>query len=46
MAAFSMETVTINTDAVPAGRFDIPPEWTKEAPSPTKSVDEYNCPKS
>jgi hypothetical protein len=46
MAAFSMETVTINTDAVPAGRFDIPPEWTKEATSPTRSVDEYNCPKS
>jgi hypothetical protein len=47
MAAFSMETVTINTDAVPAAHFDVPPDWTKEVPKPTKSGDdEYTCPKS
>jgi hypothetical protein len=47
MATFSMETVTINTDAIPAARFDVPPEWTKEVPKPTKSGDdEFTCPKS
>jgi hypothetical protein len=47
MAAFSMETVTISTDPVPADRFDVPPDWTKEVPKPTKSGDdEYTCPKS
>jgi hypothetical protein len=46
MAAFSMETVTINTDAIPAARFDIPPEWSKEAATPAQTADEYQCPKS
>jgi hypothetical protein len=47
MATFSMETVTINTDAIPAARFDVPPEWTKEVPKPAKSGDdEFTCPKS
>jgi hypothetical protein len=47
MAAFSMETVMISTDAIPAARFDLPPDWTKEVPKPTKSGDdEYTCPKS
>jgi hypothetical protein len=46
MATLSMETVTINTDAIPAARFDIPPEWTKEAATPAQSADEYQCPKS
>jgi hypothetical protein len=46
MASFSTETVTINTDAIPASRFDIPPEWSKEAAKPTQSVDDYQCPKS
>jgi hypothetical protein len=47
MAAFTTETVTINTDDIPAGRFDIPPNWTLEVPKPTKGGDdEYTCPKS
>jgi hypothetical protein len=47
LAAFSMETVSINTDAIPAARFDIPPDWTKEAPKPAKGGDdEFTCPKS
>jgi hypothetical protein len=47
MAAFTMETVTINTDDIPAARFDIPPDWTKEVPKPTKGGDaEFTCPKS
>jgi hypothetical protein len=42
-----METVSINTDAIPAARFDIPPDWTKESPKPAKGGDdEYTCPKS
>ncbi len=47
MAAFTTETVTINTDDIPAVRFDIPADWTKEAPKPTKGGDdEFTCPKS
>jgi hypothetical protein len=46
MGAFTMETVTINTDAVPATRFDVPPEWTKETVKPTKGSDDYTCPKT
>jgi hypothetical protein len=47
MAAFTTETVTINTDEIPAARFDIPPDWTKEVPKPAKGGDdEYTCPKS
>ena len=47
LAAFSMETVSINTDAIPAARFDIPPDWTKEAPKAAKGGDEeFTCPKS
>jgi hypothetical protein len=47
LAAFSLETVSINTDAIPAARFDIPPDWTKEAPKAAKGGDdEFTCPKS
>jgi hypothetical protein len=47
LAAFSMETVSIDTDAIPAARFDIPPDWTKEVPKAAKGGDdEYTCPKS
>jgi hypothetical protein len=47
LAAFSMETVSISTDAIPAARFDIPPDWTKEAPKAAKGGDdEFTCPKS
>ncbi len=47
MAAFSMETVAIDTDSVPANRFEIPTDWTKEVPKPAKSGDEdYSCPKT
>jgi len=47
LAAFSMETVSINTDAIPAARFEIPPDWTKEAPKAAKGGDdEFTCPKS
>jgi hypothetical protein len=47
MASFSSETVTVTSDPIPAARFDIPPEWTKEEPKPAKSGDgEYTCPKS
>jgi hypothetical protein len=47
MASFSTETVAIDTDAIPGGRFDVPPEWTKEVPKPSKrGDDEFTCPKS
>ena len=47
LAAFSMETVSIATDAIPAERFEIPPGWTKETPKPVKGGDdEYTCPKT
>jgi hypothetical protein len=47
MASFTTETVTINTDPVPADRFDIPPDWKKDAPKAAKSGDdEFTCPKS
>jgi hypothetical protein len=47
LAGFSIETVSIDTDAIPAARFDIPPDWTKETPKPAKSGDdEFTCPKS
>jgi hypothetical protein len=47
MATFTTETVTINTEAVPAGRFDVPPDWKKEVPKPSKQGDDdFTCPKS
>src|SRR6202022_4228220 len=32
MATFTTETVTINTDAIPADRFEVPGDWKKEVP--------------
>ena len=47
LAAFSVETVSIDAGAVPAARFDVPPDWTKETLKPSKGADEdYTCPKS
>ena len=47
MASFTTETVTINADPVPAERFDIPPDWKKDAPKSAKQGDdEFTCPKS
>jgi hypothetical protein len=47
MAAFTIETVTINTAAVPADRFEVPADWKKIVPTPSKRGDEeFTCPKS
>jgi hypothetical protein len=47
MASFTSETVTINADPVPADRFDVPPDWKKDAPKSAKQGDdEFTCPKS
>ena len=47
MASFTTETVTINADPVPTERFDIPPDWKKDAPKSAKQGDdEFTCPKS
>jgi hypothetical protein len=47
MAAFSSETVSINGDAIPADRFDIPADWKKDAPKTAKQGDDdFTCPKS
>jgi hypothetical protein len=46
MAAFSVETVAINSDAVPADRFEVPADWTRETPKAAKDDEEYTCPKT
>lgn len=47
LAAFTTETVAINTEAVPAGRFDVPPDWKKDVPKAAKQDDDdFTCPKS
>ncbi len=47
IATFTMETVTINTDAVPANRFEVPADWKKVVPKTSKQGDEeFTCPKS
>jgi hypothetical protein len=47
MAVFSTETVSVNADAIPADRFEIPPDWKKDAPKAAKQgEDEFTCPKS
>lgn len=46
MAAFSMETTAIGTDAVPAERFEVPADWKKEVPKASKPGEEFTCPKS
>ena len=47
MAAFTTETTAITTDAVPADRFDIPPDWKKDVPKASKrGDDEFTCPKA
>jgi hypothetical protein len=46
LASFTSETVTINTDALPGNRFEVPADWTKDVPKPAKAGgDEYQCPK-
>ena len=45
MAAFTSETVTISTDAIPAGRFEVPADWKKEMPKPSRQGDDdFTCP--
>lgn len=47
LATFTTETVAINTEAVPAGRYDVPPDWKKDVPKAAKQVDDdFTCPKS
>jgi hypothetical protein len=47
MAAFTSETVTISTDPIPADRFEVPADWKKIVPAPSKKgEDEFTCPKS
>jgi hypothetical protein len=46
LASFTSETVTISTDAIPAARFEVPADWTKEVPKAAKGGDDdYTCPK-
>jgi hypothetical protein len=46
VASFTLETVSISTDAIPANRFDVPADWTKEVPKQIKGGDEeFTCPK-
>jgi hypothetical protein len=47
MATFTTETVTINAEAIPADRFEVPGDWKKEEPKASKQVDDdFTCPKS
>jgi hypothetical protein len=47
LAAFDIETVSIDTDTIPAARFEVPPDWTRVVPKPAKGGDdEFTCPKS
>ena len=47
LAVFTTETITINTEAIPADRFDVPLDWKKELPKPSKQGDDdFTCPKS
>jgi len=47
MASFTSETVTISAEPVPADRFEVPPDWKKDAPKSAKQGDdEFTCPKS
>jgi hypothetical protein len=47
LAAFNIETVSISEAAVPADRFEIPADWSKETPKPAKSGDDdVQCPKT
>jgi hypothetical protein len=47
LISYSVETTAIKTDAVPAGTFEIPADWTKEPVREAKnSKDEVSCPKT
>jgi hypothetical protein len=47
MATFTLETVSISTDAIAADRFEVPPDWKKEeTKSANSSDDEFTCPKT
>jgi hypothetical protein len=46
LAAFSTETVAISTDTIPADRFEVPADWKKDVPPPSKKGnEEFTCPK-
>jgi hypothetical protein len=48
LVRFNIETTAINADAIPANRFEIPPDWKKEEPKPAKAGgdEEVQCPKT
>jgi hypothetical protein len=48
LGSYTIETVSINTDSIPADRFEIPVGWTKEVPRPVAKAgsDEFTCPKA
>jgi hypothetical protein len=47
LATFTIETLAISTDSVPAERFEVPKDWKKDIPKPSRQGDdEFTCPKS
>ena len=47
LVSFTTETTSISTDAVPEGRFNVPPDWKKDEPKAAKQDDrDFTCPKS
>jgi hypothetical protein len=47
LAAFTIETTSISTEAVAADRFEVPADWKKEVPKSAKQGDDdFTCPKT
>ena len=46
MAVFTIETASVTAEPVPATRFDVPADWTKETPKASKDDEEFTCPKN
>jgi hypothetical protein len=47
LAAYTSETISINTTAISPDRFDLPADWKKDIPKAAKKPDaEFTCPNS
>jgi hypothetical protein len=47
LGSYTVETVSINADAIPSDRFEVPAGWTKEVPKAIKAAnDDFTCPKT
>lgn len=47
LGEFTIETVSVSTDSIPAERFEVPRDWKKELPKAEKNGDDkFTCPKT